>query len=230
MHNRRTIGEARWPAAAEFVALARTWRPDAVTRLLGFVWAAYDLLCEEVLSEVDCTQADGELERSLTQLLEPLIHRVMPGEQPFYVQHAPHEFETAKPGRGSPPVPDIGFFMWVNPRAMWPLEAKTLRTDGAVSEYVRELRDNFLTCRYAPFSSEGGMLGYLVAGDPAQAFGNIAAGVPCDLDRHPDFPNRDHRTSDHMRTVPSGRDYPRKFRCHHMLLRLTNGGPSEEGA
>ncbi len=222
MRSRRTIGEARWPNAGEFVALARSWQPDAVTRLLGFVWAAYDLLCVEVLCQIDCTQADRELERSITQLLEPLIRRVMPGEQPFYVQHAPHEFETAKSGPGPPPVPDIGFIIWGHPRTMWPLEAKTLRTDGAVGPYVGELQDNLLGCRYAPFSSEGGMLGYLVAGDPARAFSNIAAKIPCELRAHPGFPDRDHRTSDHMRTVPSGKDYPREFRCHHMLLRLAN--------
>lgn len=222
MRSRRTIGEARWPDGGEFVALAKKWQPDLVTRLLGFVWDACDFLRAEVLAHVDCAKDDRELERSITQLLEPLIHRVMPGEQPFYVQHAPHEFETQSPGRGSPPVPDIGFFMWEGPRTMWPLEAKTLRTDRAVSNYVKELKKNFLNCKYAPFSREGGMLGYLVSGNQEQAFHDIAAGVPCKLAPHPEFLERDHRTSDHERDVPSGKDYPREFRCHHMILRLSD--------
>ena len=220
MRSRRTIGEARWPNAGEFVALAKAWQPDAVTRLLGFVWRACDLLREEVLSQIDYTQADRDLERSITQYLEPRIRKVMPGDSPFYVQHGPHEFETAKEPPAQAPLPDIAFVLWVNERITWPLEAKTLRTDGAVGPYVRELQDNLLSCRYAPFSSEGGMLGYLVAGDPASAFNNIAAKIPCELRAPPDFPARDHRISDHMRSTPPGKAYPSNFRCHHMILRL----------
>ena len=62
---------------------------------------------------------------------------------------------------------------------MWPLEAQVLKTDGAVSEYIKEINDNFMTCRYAPFSSEGGMLGYLLSGNPDKAFTNIAKKLPC---------------------------------------------------
>jgi hypothetical protein len=220
LRSRRTIGEARWPHAGEFAALAKAWQPDAVTQLLGFVWHACDLLREEVLSQIDCTQADRDLERSVTQYLEPRIHKVMPGDSPFYVQHAPHEFETAKLGPGPPPVPDIGFFRLANPRIMWALEAKTLRTDGAVGPYVKELQDNFLRCRYSPFSREGGMLGYLVDGDPKGAFKTMAAKIPCELRPHPGFPDRDHRTSDHLRNIPPGKTYPSEFRCHHLILRL----------
>lgn len=220
MRNRPTVGEARWPGDGEFVALVKAWKPDAVTRLLGFVWQACDLLRQEVLSAVDCSQADRDLERSITQYLAPRIHKVMPGDLPFYVQHGRYEFETAKKPPAQPPSPDIAFVPWENERVMWPLEAKTLRTDGAVGAYVKELRDNFLCCRYAPFSSEGGMLGYLVAGDPERAFSNIAKEVPCELTECPGFPKRDHRTSQHSRRVPSGKNYPRAFRCHHMILRL----------
>jgi hypothetical protein len=226
LRERRTIGEARWPASGEFVALAKAWQPDAVTRLLGFVWAAYDLLCAEVLAQVDRTQADRDLERSVTQYLEPRIHKVMPPDSPFYVQHGPYEFETAKKPPAQPPSPDIGFVLRENPRLMMPLEAKTLKTDQAVDEYVTAIHKNFLTCRYGPFSTEGGMLGYLVAGDPAQAFDSIAVRVPCELRTHPSFPDRDHRTSDHERTVPPGKSYPRAFRCHHLILRLANTSPS----
>jgi len=220
LRSRRTIGEARWPNDGEFVALAKAWQPDAVTRLLGFVWRACDLLREEVLSQIDCTQADRDLERSVTQYLEPRIRKVSPDESPFYVQHGPHEFETAKRPPAQPPLPDIAFVLWANERVTWPLEAKTLRTDEAVDEFVSEIRNNFLTCRYAPFSSEGGMLGYLVTGNPASAFDNIAAKIPGELRTHPDFTDRDHRTSDHVRSPPPGKGYPSDFRCHHMILCL----------
>ncbi len=222
MHSRRTIGEARWPDVAEFVTLAKAWQTDAITQLLGFVWRAYDLLCGRVLSRIDCTQADRDLERNITQYLEPLIREVMPGCLPYYVQHAPHEFETARDAPAQPPVPDIGFVMRANARIMWPLEAKTLRSGKAVGAYVEEIRENFLTCRYAPFSSEGGMLGYLVAGDPLTAFENIAAQLECELQDHPGFPERDHKTSRHRRAVPPGKPYPPGFRCHHMVFPLPN--------
>ncbi|HEY9875811.1 MAG TPA: hypothetical protein V6D12_20435, partial [Candidatus Obscuribacterales bacterium] len=99
-------------------------------------------------------------------------------------------------------------------------EAKILRSDGDVSKYINEITANFLKCRYAPFSSEAGMLGYLLKGLPNKAFTNIEAKVPCHLCDHPQFPNRDHKTSDHKRTVPSGKTYPADFRCHHLILKI----------
>ncbi|UCE60405.1 MAG: hypothetical protein JSU63_01390 [Phycisphaerales bacterium] len=222
MRSRRTIGEARWPGLAEFVTLAKAWQTDAITQLLGFVWRAYDLLCERVLSQIDCAQADLDLERNITQLLEPLIREVMPGCVPYYVQHAPHEFETALEAPAQPPLPDIGFVMRANPRIMWPLEAKAIRTDKAVSAYVKEIQENFLTCRYAPFSKEGGMLAYLVAGDPSTAFENIAARLASKLEDHPRFPERNHKTSKHQRSVPAGKRYARGFQCHHMIFPLSD--------
>ena len=66
---------------------------------------------------------------------------------------------------------------------MWPIEAKVLRTDGSVAEYVADLRNEFLTCRYAPFSSEGGMVGYLVSGDPEKALKNIGSSAGCRMKR-----------------------------------------------
>lgn len=223
MHSRRSIGEARWPDVAEFVTLAKEWQTDAITQLLGFVWGAYDLHCREVLSRIDCTQDDRDLERSITQYLEPRIRELMPSCLPYYVQHVPHEFETAREAPAPPPVPDIGFVMRANARLMWPLEAKTMRSDKAVSAYVKEIRENFLKCRYAPFSSEGGMLGYLVAGDPLIAFASVAVELACELENHPDFPERDHKTSRHQRAVPPGKHYPRGFRCHHMIFPLRSG-------
>jgi hypothetical protein len=96
-----------------------------------------------------------------------------------------------------------------------------LRSDTSVSEYVNEITSNFLTCQYAPFSSEGAMLGYLLQGNPAKAFKNIAISVPCTLLDHLDFIERDHKISDHQRVVPEDKTYPDKFRCHHLLLQLS---------
>ncbi|NJK29478.1 MAG: hypothetical protein HC940_04640 [Acaryochloris sp. SU_5_25] len=114
--------------------------------------------------------------------------------------------------------------MWfANRTVKYALEAKVLQSDstGDVKAYAKEITENFLKFRYAPFSSEGGMLGYLLNGHPGTAFRNIAAAVPCVLSNHPDFSGRHHKISDHDRSILTGKKYPAKFRCHHLLLQLT---------
>ncbi|BAZ32951.1 hypothetical protein NIES4074_54590 [Cylindrospermum sp. NIES-4074] len=169
----------------------------------------------------NCDEAEEQLETTITQSLERKIRRKMTGDEPFDVQHEVYEWESRQSAQAQPPHYDIAFYLISNERIIWPLEAKVLKSDGAVGKYVEEINDNFITCRYAPFSSEGGMLGYLFSGDPDKVFINIAAKVPCTLSDHPDFPKRDHKTSDHQR-VPSEKSYPAEFRCHHMLLKINS--------
>ena len=188
--------------------------------LLGFVWSGWDLLTAEVLSRVDLRAADRDLERTVTQLLVPRVRRAMSGDEPFEVEHGPYEYETAQPPPAQPPQYDIAFVLNANPRVMWPLEAKVLRTGRAVANYVDDVRNQFLVCRYAPFSREGAMLGYLIVGSPDIAFKNIAAAVPCRLIHHTAFPNRSHKFSRHRRTAPRNKQYPRRFCCHHLVFRL----------
>ncbi len=157
---------------------------------------------------------------SITQSLERKIRRGMTEDEPFDVQHEVYEFESSKSAQAQPPQYDIAFILRANERIIWPLEAKILSSDGAVAEYIKEIKENFITCKYAPFSSEGGVLGYLISGDPNTAFANIAAKVPCTLSHHPFFPNRNHKTSDHRRTVPLDKQYPIEFRCHHLLFNI----------
>ena len=189
-------------------------------RLLEYVWLAYDSVCAGVLSRISVALADEDLERSITELLEAEIHSRMTGEEPFLVQHGPYEHETRKPAPAQPPQYDIAFRLRQNPRIMWPLEAKVLRSPNVVGPYVEDVRQEFLTCRYAPFSCEGAMLGYLAEGDPLLAFSAIAAGVPCVLRHVAHFGGRPHRASDHVRMVPAGKPYPASFRCHHLILTL----------
>ncbi|MEH2334237.1 hypothetical protein [Nostoc sp.] len=216
----RTILEQRWKNTDDFVRLAKEWNPDTITILINFVWKGYDLLVEEILSQINCNEAEEQLERSITQSLERRIRRVMTGDELFDVQHEVYELESSQSAQAQPPQYDIAFILRANERIIWPLEAKVLSSDGAVAKYIKEINENFITCRYAPLSSEGGMLGYLFSGDPSKAFSNIEAKVPCTLSHHPDFPNRDHKTSEHNRIVPSNKQYPAKFRCHHLLLKI----------
>ena len=184
------------------------------------MWKAYDRFCAEDLAQVACSQEDEDLERDITQLLEPKMHEVMTGLEPFYVQHEHYEHESRKTAPAQPPQYDIAFVLRSDQRVMWPLEAKVLRTDASVAEYVKEIQLNFLTCRYSPFSNEAAMLGYLLVGSSEITFANIAKKGKWGLSAHNHFPKRNHRTSDHERKVPEGKPYPIHFRCHHLLLQL----------
>lgn len=220
MPRRLTIGETRWPETPEFSTVAACWRRNASTIMLGVVWEGYDMLCADVLCHVDVSLADEQLERSITQYLTPKVRECMTGYEPFHIEQGVYEYETRASSSAQPPLYDLAFVLKANPRIMWPLEAKVLRTDGAVGPYVDEITQNYLKCRYAPFSGEGAMLGYLLTGLPANTLANIASKVPCILDDHPGFAAYSHRTSDHVRTVPIGKPYSVDFRCHHLIMSL----------
>lgn len=185
--------------------------------MLGFIWRGYDQM------QSDKPSVDGrDLERSITQLLAPRIAHAMSGDEPFYVQHSPYERETMQPAPAQPPQYDIAFILRKEERIMWPMEAKVLETSGAVSEYIKDVHEQFLTCRYAPFTGEGAMLGYLLSGIAGDAFQNIARKAPCKLEAHPAFSSRPQKLSRHIRNIPSGKAYPSKFCCHHLMLGFPN--------
>ena len=218
----RILFEQVWPETPDFMEVAKDWNSNVSMMLLTFVWQGYDLLLKSELSRIDWDQVDEELERNITQLLELKIgsKEVITGYEPFDVQHGPYENETRQPAPAQPPQYDIAFVLYQNPRIMWPLEAKVLRTDGTVAPYIKDLKNEFLTCRYAPFSSEGAMLGYLISGEPANVFRHLEVKVPCQLFHHPAFPERAHRYSEHLRHVPTNKPYPAHFRCHHLILKM----------
>ena len=197
----------------DFTQLAEAWCHNQSEILINFIWQAYDLMKREN------PPVDGrDLERSITQLLESRIHRVMTGDEPFYVQHGPFERETMQASPAQPPQYDIAFVLLAAEQIMWPMEAKVLETAGTVAEYIEDVKEEFLTCRYAPFSSEGAMLGYLLSGTPDDAFKNISAKTPCKLEDHPGFPARPQKWSHHARAVQAGKPYPATFRCHHLIF------------
>jgi hypothetical protein len=208
--------------------LARQWRPDAAAVLLDFVWKGYDSLRSNHFSQVDCSQPTDNLERGITQLLAPWIRHHMSGDEPFSIEHGIFEEQTRQ-HRGQPPAYDLAFCWYQeNPRFLWPLEAKVLYTDDdahGIRQYVNEVRDNYLPCRYAPFSSEAAMLGYLFSGDVSVVLQNIgrrlrACGMQCRLIQFPVHSSRPHKTSKHVRSGHQCRYAPREFRCHHMILKI----------
>jgi hypothetical protein len=216
----RTPVQSAYSLPGDFVEMVRAWREDAIEVIFGYVWKGFD----ELLSRHKFARTKENLERGVTQLACQYIRDAMDGKPPFYLEHHPFEDETRKPAPASPPAPDLAFILRGNPRAMLPLEAKILPTDRAVADYVREVRDNFLECRYAPFSSHGGVLGYLVQGSPALALESIALALDCELRPHPRFSKRNHRCSKHERTSERCRKAPRSFTCHHLVFLLR--GPS----
>jgi hypothetical protein len=202
------------PIPTDFVALAGKWCANQSVVLLTLVWKAYDLLLTELPAGID----SKDLERSITQSLELRIDRVMSGDEPFQIQHGPFERESMQSPPAQPPQYDLAFVLSANELIMWPLEAKVLETDSAVSEYVKGVNKRFLSCYYAPFSSEGAMLGYLLSGTPGRAFDELEAKIPCTLAVHPGFVDRAARVSDHTRQVEPQKAYPINFRCHHLIL------------
>lgn len=196
-----------------FLHLTATWMRDQADVLLGFVWAAYDQMRER-MPVID----SRDLERSITQALEPRIRDAMSGDEPFYVQHGPFERETMAPPPAQPPAYDIAFVLRAEERIMWPLEAKVLSTPRRIAEYEHDVREQYLTCRYAPFSAAGAMLGYLLSGTPDDALSCIADKLGCGLLLVGAFAERPHRVSLHRRTVPAGKSYPSSFSCYHLIL------------
>lgn len=219
---KKTILESRYPETEDFVNLAQRWNSDAIKILWTYVWKGWNSYCINTLSKVDLLDSDEELERIITQDLELDIRDAMSKDEPFSIQHERYEPEQKSPSPARPKQPDLSFVWRINRRVTYPIEAKVLRSDSksGVREYVEEISENFLKCRYAPFSSEGGMLGYLIKGNSTRVFQNIEEKIPCILSDHPDFLDRDHKVSDHNRTVLPGKTYPKNFRCHHLILNL----------
>lgn len=198
---------------SDFVALVRLWMQNPAGKFLNFVWLAYE---DMIASPPHVDTRD--LERSITQLLEPRIRDRMTGYEPFYIQHGPFERETMKPPPAQPPEYDLAFVSRADERIMWPIEAKVLKTTGQVSDYIRDVREEFLTCRYAPFSRSGAMLGYLLTGIPDDVFVTIAQRLGCKLEKVVGHTEKPIRLSKHKRDVPAGKPYPSGFNCYHMIL------------
>lgn len=217
---RLTLGELRYRKKPTLATLRR-WSTEFSTHMLASVWEGFDQLTRDVFT-VDPHEAQDDIERSITELLEPRIQRYIPDHAPYYLQHASAEREKRSKAPAQPRMYDLAFVFWEDETFKWPLEAKVLKSDtrAAVSRYVGCLREKLLTFKYSPFSSEAAMLGYLFSGKPATAFSSIAQEVRCEMTAHPDFNTRNHMTSEHVRKVPTNKrdSYPAELRCHHLMM------------
>lgn len=213
--------EAAFPVPGDFVTSIQTWREDAIALLMGYVWAGTEKLKETL--PIDLTQDMEHLERGLNQVLAQCIDDAMTDRPPFRIVHHPFEDEGRDPGGGQPKAPDLAFYLRENPRASLPIEAKVLDSDGAVADYVKEINENFMECRYAPFSSHGAMLGYLRKGTVDKARQSIQAAIGCTLVLLEALEQWKHHTSKHNRISAKCQGCPAEFTCHHMIFLLPTG-------
>ena len=208
--------QANYPVPEDFVVMARRWRPDAIEIMLGYVWQGFDTLLNE--ENFDLGKAEESLERDISFLVCLKINDAMDGKPPYCLVHSPPENEMRASARAAPPTPDLGFVWIHNPRAIFPLEAKILPTDHRIGEYVKEIKMNFLTGRYASFSSEAVMLGYLLTGKVERVFEKISSRLNCTLKRYSPYKERNHRFSMHRRNENGTGSSRKSFMCHHMII------------
>ena len=213
-----TLGPTHWsrpaPAVdAAFIAAAVSWTEDAELALLGYVWAGYDRMAAAPPA-IDTR----DLERSITQHLDIAIRDSMSGDEPFYIQHEPFERETMLAPPAQPPAYDLAFVFRADPRVMWPLEAKVLPTPSTLADYLSDIRNEYLNCRYAPFSPSGAMLGYLLEGTAQDTLANIARQLGVPLNPVGMSSVCPCSVSIHDRIVPPGKLYPSHFACHHIII------------
>jgi len=201
------------PTPPDFATFATTWQNDGITRLLRYVWEGYDELCRqkpEALNPLD--------EVSVNLHLAIQIEQKKPKNCPFAFVHTPPELATRLTSSRPAPAPDFGFLPLNNPRVMFPLEAKVLKTEWDLSKYLKALRTSFLQCRYAPYSTDGAMIGYLLSGDDEVTFRKLKSKLRTNLGVHPDFLLRPHRVSHHLRKHKRCKNSPATFCCHHLLM------------
>lgn len=143
---RRTIPEARWSQTEDFVELAISWKSDATKSIWEFVWQGWDCYCLKILSQINLSEADEQIERMITQDLEIDIGDVMSGDEPFVIQHERFEGELRNITPARPKQCDLSFVWRANRRITYPIEAKVLKSDSdnGVKAYVEEISENFL--------------------------------------------------------------------------------------
>lgn len=215
----KTVLEALYPAPPEeLVAIARDWSKAATDQILDLVWSAHDRMMADPRKKAALAEATEDLERGISRLLCFAIDDELSGDEPFRLIHGSTEDESRKAPPARPREYDIAFVMRGNERIAWPLEAKVLDTPTTLADYLRTIRQRFLTAEYAPFVTEGAMVGYLRSGQAESAFAAIGAQLKVRLRMIPRLSSRAYRLSGHRRTVAKGKLYPKQFRCHHLIM------------
>lgn len=218
---RPTLHELLWPKDSAFDAL-KAWPRGFGTRILTRVWEGYDRLVSEELSRIKDFANLEQVERSLTDLHYDKIVALQTGDEPFLPTREVPNLDARHSAKAMPPANDFGFKIRGGDLSLvWPLEAKVVSQASRVDNYLRDLEDKYLQCRSSPFSSEAGLIAYLVDANVEATFSAISAGIGQVLVKSKTFSKRPHRTTEHVRMVPPDRPYPARFRCHHLMMPLT---------
>jgi len=219
MSRRLTLSEMVWPDDPEDYQLPVEWAESVAVQVLDWVWRGFDAVREKYLSSADLTsQTPEQLERNLTEFhfLETslLWARENGGFSSVQPCHESPELASRSSASAKPPAYDLGFVHIENRRWKWPIEAKVLSTAGAVGDYLKDVREKFITGIAAPFVSEGGMIGYLLKGSPSEVFDKLASELAQPLSPVDDFKTRQHRSSQHERANTP------MLRLHHLVMEL----------
>lgn len=220
---RLTPHEVICPNVPEFNTIAKSFSQNVVDDISRVIWKAYDQMKQErFIKNLDQSK---QKERRITRKLEPCIQKNLSGDEPYYAQHESPELETCKSPSAHPPAYDIGFILKTDDEIIWPVECKVLQTSEGFTAYQREIEDNFMTGRYAPFTNSAGMVGYLLKGEPEQALNRIESKLGVPLKPHPQFfeeEGRPHKVSSHNRACSEA--YPKaisgNFECHHLIMTM----------
>jgi hypothetical protein len=222
VHKRKrgiSVLEALYPhAPEELVLTAKEWVADSSNIMLSALWHAYDALIANPNLKSALSVATDDLERGLTRLIYFATEDLLTGDEPFRLLPEAPEDESRKKPPARPRTYDIAFAMRINPRIMWSVEAKVLASPTSLSDYVGTLKQRYLSGDYAPFVAEGAMAGYLLQGKANDAFKAIAGQLRVRLAYPNQWKGRDHRVSTHCRRIPQGKPYPKRFRCHHLIM------------
>lgn len=210
-----------WPnESQDFEEFAKQWGEDAVEVMLAATWSGYRDLSRELVGKIDKGLIEEELERTISQLLEPYIRRHLSGDEPYVVQHGCYEFATRMAPPAQPPQYDIAFVLVGNRKVMWPLEAKMLKTEKSIARYTRDVEKEFLTGRYVPYVKGGAMLGYLFSGSSINVLYNIERALACSLEQFRSFDPSEHRVSSHVRNLKNPDFASGQFHCHHLIMAI----------
>src|SRR5262245_40201522 len=224
MTRRQSYSQQVFPTTAEFTASLKKLKGDGVKVMLGYVWAGFDGFKTEILDKNPPPTRDNlDLERNLTEMLYPYINRALPASLPYHLQPESKETEQVVPRR-QPPEPDLSFILHSNIRVTFPMDAKVLERDtvAAMADYADTVQNRFVTCVYAPFSKEGAMIAFLLAGSVRTVFQSLATAMGCMISRSAYTPSRNHRTSSHDRSAAACKY--KQFRCHHLVMPVSASG------
>lgn len=217
MARRPTFSELVWPEDPDERNLPSEWASSHCVKVLDWTWRAFDVLIAKHASNVDFSQPLEQLERDLVRChfteIQLLFANETDGFASIVPQHEWPELESRKSAAAKPPAYDLAFSSTANHRWAWPIEAKVVPTPGTLAEYLKDVNDKFVAGVASPLLGEGAMIAYLLQKDSTDIFfQNLAAKLEQSLKPLPEFAERTHRASEHVRTSNPN------LRLHHLAM------------